>query len=244
MTTKPADLTLVLQKATEVFTAIVYRLPDTNIINTQKLLLPVLMKTDYDELALTHNLSGVILPTECYKHIYSNRAYLIPPVIALYHNTIDKDATRTEVHRAEGKHKEKQNDRALYKKADISCKNFIMEVVDETCYKELEDPYTFFTNVISLKLLYRLTEFCSGLHTLDAADIPQVMKNLFSDAKGIPQYINAMEAAQKKFKREKLVIHDKYIHTVALKLLVQSGEYETETREWSKLSEDQKTWTV
>ena len=29
-----------------------------------------------------------------------------------------------------------------------------------------------------------------------------------------------------------------------LKLLLQSGEYETETQEWSKLPEDQKTWTA
>ena len=43
---------------------------------------------------------GVILPTERYEHIYSNGDYLIPPVIALYDDTSDKDATRTEVHRA------------------------------------------------------------------------------------------------------------------------------------------------
>ena len=62
------------------------------------------MKTEYDELNLTHNLSGVIIPTERYDHIYSNGAYLILQVIALYDDTIDKDATRTEVHRAERKH--------------------------------------------------------------------------------------------------------------------------------------------
>ena len=33
------------------------------------------------------------------------------------------------------------------------------------------------------------------------------------------------------------------MHAVALKLLVQSGEYETETREWSKLTDNQQTWT-
>ena len=52
-----------------------------------------------------------------------------------------------------------------------------------------------------------------------------------------------MEAAQRKYKREKLVIHDEYMHTVALKLLLQSGEYKTETWEWLKLPEDQQTWT-
>ena len=107
-----------------------------------------------------------------------------------------------------------------------------MAIVDETWYKELEDPDTFYTNGTALKLLDHLTKFCSGLHTVDAVDIPQVMMTLFSNAEGIPQFINAMEAAQRKSKRAKLVINDEYMHDVALKLLLQSGEYETETREW------------
>ena len=47
-----------------------------------------------------------------------------------------------------------------------------MEVVDETWYKEQEDPETFNTNVTALKLLEHLTKFCSGLHTVKAVDIP------------------------------------------------------------------------
>ena len=111
----------------------------------------------------------------------------------------------------------------LYETADTFCKNFIMEVVDETWYKELEDPDMFYTNVTALKLLGHLTKFCSRLHTLYAVDISQVMKTLFSDAEGIPQYINAMEVAHRKPKQAKLVIYDKYMHAVALKLLLQSG---------------------
>ena len=107
-----------------------------------------------------------------------------------------------------------------------------MEVVNKTWYKDLEEPDTFYTNSTALKLLDHLTEFCSGIHTVDVVDIIQVMKTLFRDAEGIPQYINAMEAGQRKSKRAKLVIHDKYMHNVALKLLPQSGEYETETQEW------------
>ena len=93
------------------------------------------MKTKYDELTLTHNLLGVILPTKRYKQVYSNGAYLIPSVITLYDDAIDINATITEVHREEGKHKAKRNDRALYETADTEYKNFIMEVVDETWYK-------------------------------------------------------------------------------------------------------------
>ena len=224
LATNPADLTLALQKATEGFTEIVDFPTDNDLIEIRQLLLPVLMKTKNDELTLTHNLSGVILPSERYEQIYKKGAYLISPVIAIYDDTTDKDATRTEVHRAEGKHEARRNDRQLYETADNACQNFIIAVVDKTWYKELEDPDTFYTNVTALKLLDHLTEFFLGLHTVDAMDIPQAMKTLLSDAEGITQFINAMEAVQCKSKRAKLVINDKYLHAVALKLLLQSGE--------------------
>ena len=85
----------------------------------------------------------------------------------------------------------------------------------------------FYTKVTYLKLLNHLTKFWSGLHTVDAVDSTQVIKTLFRDAEGIPQYINAMEAAQQKTKRVKLVIHDEYMHAVALNFMFQSGEYKT-----------------
>ena len=94
-----------------------------------------------------------------------------------------------------------------------------MVVVDETWRREIEDPDTFYTKVTTLKLLGHLTVFCAGLHTVDAEDIPQIMKYLYKYLEGVPQFINAMEAAQRKSKRTKLVINDKYLHAVALKLL-------------------------
>ena len=68
------------------------------------------------------------------------------------------------------------------------------------------------------------------------------MKELYKDSDGVPQFINVIEAAQRKSKRAKLVINDEYLHAVALKLLLQSGDYEIETREWSKLPEADQTW--
>ena len=117
------------------------------------------MKTTYDELKLQHNLSGVILPAECYEQIYNNGAYAIPPFIPLYDDNIDKYATRLEINRAEGKHEARRNNRQLYKTADNACRSFIMMVVDETWYKELEDPDTLYTKVTALKLLDHLIEF-------------------------------------------------------------------------------------
>ena len=181
------------------------------------------MKTKYDELTLTHNLSGVILPTYRYKHIYSKGAYSIPPVIILYDDPINRDATRTEVHQVEGKYEARKNDCTLYETAEKVCKNLIMELVDETWYKELENPDMFYTNFTDLKLLHHLTKFCLGFHTVDDMDIPQLMKTLFTNADGILQSINAMEAAERKSKMAKLVIQDKYMRAVVLKLLLEPG---------------------
>ena len=105
-----------------------------------------------------------------------------------------------------------------------------MEVSDKMWYKELGDLDRFYMNVLALKLLDRITEFCLDLHTADAVDIPQLMKTLFSDTDGIPQFINAVAAVQINSKRAKLTIQDYYMHDMELKFLLKSGEYETETR--------------
>ena len=68
--------------------------------------------------------------------------------------------------------------------ADNFCKNFIVEVVDEIWYKELEDPDTFYTNAMALTFLEHHTEFFSGLHTVDVVDILQVMKKLSATPMG------------------------------------------------------------
>ena len=67
--TNLADLTLALRKATEGFMEIVDWRTDNDLIEIGQLLVPVLMKTKYDELTLAHNLLGVILPSERYDQI-------------------------------------------------------------------------------------------------------------------------------------------------------------------------------
>ena len=113
--TKPAELTLAIQKVAEGFTVIVDMPTDNDLIEIRQLLVPVLMKNTYNELTLQHNLSGVILPAERYEQIYKNEAYSIPPVIPLYNDNIDKDATRLEINHAEGKNEARHNNRQLYK---------------------------------------------------------------------------------------------------------------------------------
>ena len=84
LATNQADIALALHKATEGFTPIVDQPTDTDIIDICQLFFPVLMQAKYDELTLTHNLSGFILTIYRYKHIYGKVEYSILPVVALY----------------------------------------------------------------------------------------------------------------------------------------------------------------
>ena len=53
-----------------------------------------------------------------------------------------------------------------------------------------------------------------------------------------------MEAVQTKSKRADMEVSDDYMHAVALKSLLATGEYETETRDWTKLPKTRQTWTA
>ena len=92
-------------------------------------------------------------------------------------------------------HVAKGSERALYDAANTGCVNFIISVVYDTCYKELDDAGTFYTNVTAQQLLENLEDHCTGLHAIDAVDIPSVMHKFWTEAEGVPQYINIMEAA-------------------------------------------------
>ena len=89
-----------------------------------------------------------------------------------------------------------------------------------------------------------LPSFFFVIHAVDAVNIPQLMKTLFANANVIPKFINVMEAAQTKSKRAKIEVRDDYMQSVALESLLKLGEYETETREWSKLPKKQQKWTA
>ena len=120
----------------------------------------------YSQLNNQHSLSGVILTEYCYKHIYKQGPYVVPPEVSVYDVTIGAKAEKTVVNRAEMTHEPKLSDRALYNVANTGCVNFIMSVVDETWYKELEDVDMFYTNVTAQQLLEQLEDHCTGLHSI------------------------------------------------------------------------------
>ena len=173
--TKPAELTLAIKKLSKGFIKIAAKPTYDDIFNIRQLLVPIFMSTKYDELKNENNLSGVILPQIRYENMYGVGQFTIPLLVSLYDILIVTDATSTEVHRAEGANESKRNDRALFNTVNTGYVNFIMSVVKDTWFKELEDPDTFYTKFTTIKFIDQLTEHCSDIHVIDAVDIPHIM---------------------------------------------------------------------
>ena len=130
---------------------------------------------------------------------------------------------QTVVKRAELVHESKHSYRALYDVADTGWVNFIISVVDETWYKELEDAYMLYKNVTAQQLLEHLEDQCTGLHAIDAVYIPFVMQTFWTKAEGLPHYINIMEAAHKKYVRITLPVTDAVMQAIAFRSILASG---------------------
>ena len=134
LATKPAELTLAIEKASEVFSAIAKKPTDDDIFYIGQLLALVLMRTRYNELKNEHKFSGVILPQIRYEKIYGVGPCPIPLLVYLYDTSIATDAKRKELHQVEVANESKCNNRALYNTSNTVCSNFIMSVVKDTWF--------------------------------------------------------------------------------------------------------------
>ena len=86
------------------------------------------------------------------------------------------------------------------------------------------------------QILKHLECHCTGLHAIDAVGIPSVMQTFWTEAEGVPQYINRMKAVQKKSVRTPLPVADSVMQAIAFRSILASGEYPDDMREWKKLT--------
>jgi len=239
----PEEVTLVLKEASENYAAFVHKPTDADITAMAETLTPILMEIDYDPVGGTHNLWGVIAPANDYIKQY-NCSFAIPPRQRLYDDGIAKDATTSEVRKAEAEHTAKQTDRALYDAANKGCIQFLTGAVEETWYRELKSPTTFYTKVTALDFFSHLRTNCGGLHETDAVTIQAGMMGFYAEAEGIPHYINMLEEAQAQADRAGLPISDDVLVATANRAMLASNDYPDETKAWNKLAPTSRTWAL
>ena len=75
--------------------------------------------------------------------------------------------------------------------------HFIFRVVEDTRVWELRDAVKFYTNVEPWMLITHLRQHATGRHVFDLLALMDQMRQYNMEYEGIPEYINALEEAQK-----------------------------------------------
>ncbi len=117
--------------------------------------------------------------------------------------------------------------------------------MEEVYINELKDGTTFFHKIFACgDLLEHLEKNSTGLHTLDIIALRLNMLLLCQIvASMMPDFILAMEEAQKKAKRTELPIVDIKLAMYAATSMLQSGDYKKVIDKWEGRDASKKTWT-
>ena len=147
-----------------------------------------------------HNLMGLVLSNAKYKKRHDNKpfpAYLTRPKA---YPEVAATATVGKRAEAEATHKAKVKDWEIFDCAQREVRTFIIATVEDTWIREHHDPVTMYSYVSPCTLLDRLCGSCTGHHSLDVLVLQNSIHTMHKDAEGIPEYINALEDAQKRSK--------------------------------------------
>jgi hypothetical protein len=93
-----------------------------------------------------------------------------------------------------------------------------------------------------MQLITHLADNCCGLHPAELINLPTQMLSFYTDADGIPEYINMLEDAQRKLERAKLPMSDKQLLAIVTTSVLASGHFPRLTDDWEAKAPADKTW--
>ena len=236
----PEEIALVFADVTAKTTPIHGNPTDDNLTALREILTPILLGIPYDVNG-THNLVGLIQPTATYTVTWL-AAFPRPVRPPPYDANIADDATPVVRARLEAKHKDRLADYAAFAAAERGIKSFLQTVIDELWYQDLKDAVTFYNTVTAHDILTHLDNNCGGLHPSELVALPGEMSGYYATAAGIPEYIHAMERAQRKLLRGNLPMSDNALLAIAATSVMQAQTYPRITDEWEERALVDKTW--
>lgn len=215
---------------------------DDDLTAFRETLIQILLGIPYDEDG-AHSLVGLILPTATYTATYP-AAFPRPARPAAYDATIADDATPVVRARSEAAHNQRRADYETYAAAERGIKAFLQASVDELWYQDLKDPTSFYNAVTAHDLISHLDDNCGGLHPSELINLPAEMGMYYATSAGIPEYIYALERAQRKLLRGKLPMSDAALLAIASTAVLAAQTYPRVTDDWEARADVDKTWTA
>jgi hypothetical protein len=191
-------ITLLFKEARDTFPPIEGKPTDNNLQLIREKLLPILMEIPYNQLGGTHSLVGILTDATRYAADHGGATFVRPLCLPLYNATIADDATNVVCIRAESAHQAKLDDYASFEAAERGVAKFLRKVVDEVWYNNLNDANTFYTKVTAREIIVFLNANSGGLQAINMISLRTNMHNYYTQADGIPQYINMLEDVQKR----------------------------------------------
>jgi len=242
-----AYIAALLEKAAENHPHIVGQPTDDDIFAMTEILFPILHDADYDMTVVqgrvNHNLVGLIQSSAAYAATWT-AVFPRPIRPATYDPTIPEAATSVTRNRMEAAHSARIKDYEIFVAAEKGVSAFIQKAVEETWFKSLRDPITFYNSVTSYDLLDHLRNNSGGLHNNDLASLPAEMLHYYANEEGIPEFILALEKAREKLSRGGLPMSDAQVLATAHAQVFASLHYPEATREWERLPTASKTWAA
>ena len=243
----PEEITAAVKEAAEVFHTLGSRQPeDEDIVSIRETLVPLLLRIPFDSAASSraqkHNLSGLLQRSSVYASHRTGGA-TFPTYVALeIYPDIAYDAQHATIRKEEAIHKVKLADEGRRLAAEAGASDFIRSVIDKTWYTDLQDPDDFYTKVTAMDFLDYFETNSTELAETEAVKIPMQMMQLYHESAGIPQYIKALEKAQRRSVRGKLPVSDNVLAATAINTLLSTGDYKDDTTSWLGTDVDQRTW--
>ncbi len=109
---------------------------------------------------------------------------------------------------------------------------------------DLKDADTFYTKVMAREIIAFLDANRRGLHALDMISLCTNMHNYYTQADGIPQYINMLEDAQKKGTWAGIPIADVKLVMMASAAILAAQHFPREVNNWEGLPSASCMWTA
>jgi hypothetical protein len=175
---------------------------------------------------------------------HGGATFVHPLRLPLYDATITDDATTVIPVHAESAHQDKLNDYASFEAAKHGAAKFLHEVVNEVWYNNLKDANTFYTKVMAREIIAFLDANSGGLHAIDMISLHTNMHNYYTQADGIPQYINMLEDVQKKATQAGMPITNVDLVMMASAAVLVAQHFPREVNNWEGLPSASCTWTA
>jgi hypothetical protein len=189
----PEEIAAVFVMAMSNFSLLVGQPSDEEINALELAIKPVLHDINYDMFG-PHNLVGLIKPTITYTATWG-QAFVRPVRPTPYDLTIDAAATPVVCNRMEAIHNLLLQEYATFIAAEKGASKFIRDSVDETYYKDLEHPTTFYNSATAEELLLHLRTNCGGREPEDLIALQTSMNSYCIECDGIPEYIIKLKKA-------------------------------------------------